>query len=39
MEEVLPGVTLYVLDPEAGSGVLPFLPLAPGAGNLGTGAN
>lgn len=39
MEEVLPGVTLYVLDPEAGSGVLPFLPLAPGANNLGTGGN
>ena len=29
MERVLPGVTLYVLDNQGGSGVLPFLPLGP----------
>ena len=27
MEEILPGVTIYVIDPEAGGGVLPFLSL------------
>jgi membrane protease subunit HflK len=30
MEEILPGVTLFVIDDEAGSGVLPFLPLTGG---------
>ena len=37
MEEVLPGITLFVLDSEAAGGVLPFLPLSPGADSLGTG--
>ncbi len=38
MEEILPGITLFVLDPEAASGVLPLLPLGPdGAGLLPTG--
>ena len=27
MEEILPGVTIYVIDPAAGGGVLPFLSL------------
>ena len=27
MEEILPGITIYVIDPDAGSGVLPFLSL------------
>lgn len=27
MEEILPGITIYVIDPEAGAGVLPFLSL------------
>ena len=27
MEEILPGVTIFVIDPAAGSGVLPFLSL------------
>ena len=27
MEEILPGVTIFVIDPEAGGGVLPFLSL------------
>ena len=39
MEEVLPGITLFVLDPEAASGVLPLLQLGPdAAGLLPTGA-
>ena len=42
MEEILPGVTIFIIDPEAGSGVLPFLPLtgdgvAGAAGGAGTG--
>lgn len=43
MEEILPGVRIFVIDPEAGSGVLPFLPLTgdggsgvPGAAGGGT---
>ncbi len=32
MEEILPGITLFVFDPEAASGVLPLLPL----GSLGS---
>ncbi len=27
MEEILPGITIYVIDPVAGAGVLPFLSL------------
>jgi len=30
MEEILPNVTLFIIDEEAGSGVLPFLPLTGG---------
>ena len=30
MEEILPGVTLFVIDDDAGSGVLQFLPLTGG---------
>ena len=30
MEEILPGITIYVIDPEAGAGVLPFLSLGDG---------
>jgi membrane protease subunit HflK len=30
MEEILPGVTMFVIDDDAGSGVLPFLPLTGG---------
>lgn len=30
MEEILPGITKFILTKEAASGVLPFLPLAPG---------
>lgn len=30
MEEILPGLSIFVIDTEAGSGVLPFLPLTGG---------
>jgi len=30
MEKILPGVTMFVIDDDAGSGVLPFLPLTGG---------
>ncbi len=32
MEEVLPGITKFVIDPEAGGNVLQFLPLTPDGG-------
>lgn len=27
MEQILPGISLFIIDPEAGSGILPYLPL------------
>jgi membrane protease subunit HflK len=30
LEDILPGITLFVIDPSAAGGVLPFLPLTPG---------
>ena len=30
MEEILPGISIFIIDEEAGSGVLPFLPLTGG---------
>ena len=37
MEEVLPGITLFVISPESSGGILPFLPLTPGLGQPGGG--
>jgi len=31
MEEILPGVTLFIIDPEAGDGVLPLTQGGPAA--------
>ncbi|MFQ5860565.1 MAG: FtsH protease activity modulator HflK [Dehalococcoidia bacterium] len=31
MEEVLPGITIFIVDPDAGGNLLQFLPLEPGA--------
>jgi len=38
MEEILPGITKFIMTEEAAGGVLPFLPLAPGGVTTASGA-